>query len=198
MLSAIKLMFRAVFWKRRRRAMYVWDIASMGVPPASDGIVHYCDRKPLSVSDDRLFRRRLGWLWLITRWQVAKGWIDLLLIHRSGDAALSATGMVRSWTLYRRELRWLGEPGAILGPYWTHPEDRGRGLYPRLLLASVAIAAEKGYRCVYVFADVENTASRRGIEKAGFRPMGCYQMTSVLCGMFRWHRRMANLGQIRS
>jgi RimJ/RimL family protein N-acetyltransferase len=57
--------------------------------------------------------------------------------------------------------------------YWTHPEARRRGLTTRALrLVTGHVFATLGVKRVTAFAAADNTASRRVIEKAGFRLYG--------------------------
>ena len=63
-------------------------------------------------------------------------------------------------------------PGRVfLFNFHTLAEYRGRGLYPALLLAMRSVlGCEKGTEFV-IEVSVDNRASARGIEKAGFRPV---------------------------
>lgn len=74
----------------------------------------------------------------------------------------------RAWT---REINGHISPpegDAYVYESYTHPDARGRGVYPFALAGIVTDMAEKGVQHVWVGADRGNVASRRAIEKAGF------------------------------
>ena len=73
-----------------------------------------------------------------------------------------------------------------IGPCWTHPGFRGRGLYSRVL-RRIAGDLGQGDGRLFVFAEEKNAASLKGIAKAGFSyfgagikssPWGIYRVTS--------------------
>lgn len=51
----------------------------------------------------------------------------------------------------------------------THPDWRGRGIYPHLLQAILRTEEQESFWIMHL---IENTASQRGIHKAGFRLAG--------------------------
>ena len=55
-----------------------------------------------------------------------------------------------------------------IGPCWTNPSFRGRGIYPYVLQQ---IVSRVGHRC-WMIVDEKNNSSIRGIEKAGFQRIG--------------------------
>ncbi len=54
----------------------------------------------------------------------------------------------------------------------TFPSLRGQGLYPAMLQKIVRRLATEGTTCVLIHCADWNTPSRRGIERAGFQPIG--------------------------
>ena len=56
--------------------------------------------------------------------------------------------------------------------YWVRREERGKGIAPCALRLISAWGFANGYRRLQVHADVENPASHRVAEKAGFRREG--------------------------
>lgn len=107
-----------------------------------------------------------------------------------------------------------GDAGQVLGYGWiaygSHNEDslalrltlsadevflydffvdslhRGTGLYPRMLRAILSLVSRaKEGRRVYIATQAENRASKRGIEKAGFRRAG----TVLFCRLGSWSWR---------
>lgn len=56
--------------------------------------------------------------------------------------------------------------------YWARADARGRGVTTRALVLVAGVALDQGAARVQLRADVENTASRRVAEKAGFTAEG--------------------------
>lgn len=116
-------------------------------------------------------------------------WRDTV-VHRmnGGEARLlclscpgrpvAAYGWIQDWRPFRRWFAELASEGTMLGPYWTDPDVRGQGMYGRLLAHSLAICDRS--RPVLVYASPENRASQRGLEKAGFRRLGDWDLTLCL------------------
>ena len=114
--------------------------------------------------------------------------IQLLIVDNS---TLVAYGWIQDWSLFRRQFRWLTDDGVCLGPYWTHPDCRGRGLYGRMLRHSLAITRERHFGRAFIWADADNTASRRGIEKAGFEPLGVHRLARYAAGLVHRHQTIS-------
>jgi GNAT superfamily N-acetyltransferase len=73
------------------------------------------------------------------------------------------------------------EPGdCVIGPCVTTPAYRGRGIYPMMLSAICRDRRTQGQRRAYMVVNVDNHASVRGIEKAGFRQTQRMTLTRVL------------------
>lgn len=88
-----------------------------------------------------------------------------------------------SWLYYR------GDPNRILRLAdgecevkfcLTFPEFRGRGLYPAALRAIQRDLAGRAFRRCFVCVRSDNTASIRGIEKAGFHKVGAMVLRKVM------------------
>ena len=76
------------------------------------------------------------------------------------------------YILFRtRQTKLIGEPGnpPVIACCFTSPAARGRGLYRKALNAELCFLRDRGYNRVVIETDPENTASRKGIEAAGFR-----------------------------
>jgi RimJ/RimL family protein N-acetyltransferase len=67
-------------------------------------------------------------------------------------------------------LRWTEDVVEV--GYWARAEARGRGVTTRALVLATTFAFEQGAARVQLRADVENAASRRVAEKAGFTAEG--------------------------
>jgi GNAT superfamily N-acetyltransferase len=67
-------------------------------------------------------------------------------------------------------LRLRLRPGeAYLWDFVTRPANRGQGLYSALLAFILHELSAEGVRRAWIGADLDNTASHHGIERAGFR-----------------------------
>lgn len=78
-------------------------------------------------------------------------------------------------------------PGDVeIGPSWTAPSHRGRGIFPAVLSRIVEDHFGGGGAggAVWIFTDATNAASRRGIEKAGFEYVGAGSKSRWL-GVYR-------------
>jgi len=131
----------------------------------------------------RLFLRRhisaLS-LWRLLQWhRKGAGWI-FLAREQEPYAHYSFVTPPRR---YRRIFPVISEPGALLiGPSFTEPAMRGRGLYRQTLAMITARLGEEGYGPFYVFASPTNVRSLRGIERAGFQRCGVWTGTRAFMG----------------
>ena len=71
----------------------------------------------------------------------------------------------------RRDWR-IPEASAVVYDVVTIPAWRGKGVYPEALRRIAGALSGEGIRDMWIYAEAENTASRRGILKAGFVPRG--------------------------
>ena len=111
----------------------------------------------------------------------------VLLVLLDGEE-LAASGWIQTWQPLLREFWWLSRDAICLGPYWTHPDYRGRGLYGRLLLHSLAECHRRFDKDVFIWAEDNNAASKCGIEKAGFHSVGIHRVSTYMCGLIRCHK----------
>ncbi len=103
--------------------------------------------------------------------------VKLLTIHN--DTKLFAFGWIQLCKNYYKES--FGDfvaDAMLLGPYWTNPDSRGKGYYGRLILHSLALIDKN--RKILISARTNNYPSVKGIEKAGFRLMGCFKRVVFL------------------
>lgn len=120
-------------------------------------------------------------------YRLGRGEARLLCLSEDGQR-LAAYGWIQDWRPFRRKFGALARSGTMLGPYWTSPEARGRGLYGRLLGHSLSLCSTK--QPVLIYTSPENAASRRGIEKAGFHPLGRWDLC-VWLGAFSDLRKIS-------
>lgn len=118
--------------------------------------------------------------------RLARGHATLLSIMEGDD--MLAYGWLQEWPAMRREFWWLGDTGLALGPYWTHPDHRGKGLYGRMLGHSLAICRDRPPTPLFIWARAENAPSIAGIERTGFfRDLGRHQVRVAWFGLVRRH-----------
>jgi len=146
----------------------------------------------------RLYQRHMGRIrsWPMFNRLRHHGALLLMLVENS---ELLGFGWLQSGRAMRREFWWLDDHVLCLGPFWTHPAHRGRGVYGRLLGAAVAECRRRGWNRSYIWAQSSNISSIRGIEKAGFAPLGTHRVRTGLLGLVRRHeetnaRRNTNVG----
>jgi len=98
-------------------------------------------------------------------------WGDAKLLCYSDDGDdLQAYGWIQSWKQFKREFRMISGDGVLLGPFWTAPSQRGKGLYGKLL--QHCLFHSPATMPVFIYTSPENTSSQRGILKAGFELVG--------------------------
>lgn len=102
-------------------------------------------------------------------YRLKRGEARLLCYSKDGQE-LDAYGWIQAWTPFRRKFYAIAQNGTMLGPYWTAPTARGQGIYGRLLAHSLSLCAKE--KPILIYTSPENKASQRGIEKAGFSPLG--------------------------
>jgi len=69
----------------------------------------------------------------------------------------------------------------LIGPCWTHKKHRGLGIYPSVLGNICRDFQDKN---LYIFTEVNNISSQKGIEKVGFKEFGRGCKTKFL-GIYR-------------
>jgi ribosomal protein S18 acetylase RimI-like enzyme len=84
-----------------------------------------------------------------------------------------------AWVYYPHELskhptpfRILRRDEAAIANCVTIREFRGKGVYPAVIRALLEDLKQQGYRYCYMYIEVRNTASVRGVSKLGFAPVG--------------------------
>jgi hypothetical protein len=159
-----------------------FDFYVMDGPPESEGSE---GRLPqgyeLRVFRPSPFRLRCGkhgnlWLYLTWYWLSRYGykiyyvWHDRRMVHWSHVLSRNF------------RMAFLGAEDREIGPSWTCEEFRGRGIFPAVLREIVSREQIAGRW--FVFARSDNHASKRAIEKAGFRRAG----TGRRYGLWRVYR----------
>lgn len=143
----------------------------------------YCEKQGVGEADDHI-RVYVSWSEIPHSYRkivVKSPWRNVMfyrLLMRSAkllcyvgeDHNIKAYGWIQDWKPFRRRFHTLAENGIMLGPYWTSQESRGLGIYGLLLRHSLYLCAKD--KPILIYTSSENLASRRGIEKAGFRALG--------------------------
>lgn len=81
------------------------------------------------------------------------------------------------------------EKAGYIGPCFTHPDWRGRGLYGHALREICRYLARRDIRRAYIDTSDDNVASRRAIGRAGFEPRFEVRRLQLL-GWQRWRWRV--------
>lgn len=71
---------------------------------------------------------------------------------------------------------FMGRDDYEIGPCMTYPQYRGKGIYPSAL-RWICKEVGNGRSTFYMIVDEKNTASIRGMEKAGFKKYGIVKVT---------------------
>ncbi len=108
---------------------------------------------------------------------------QLWLGHRAYLARLGTLPVAVGWSA-TGEVALLGGRVTLHVPphhrylygFVTHPDWRGRGIYPHLLQAILRIEEQEYFWIIHL---LENTSSQRGIHKAGFRVAGRFSFFST-------------------
>ena len=71
---------------------------------------------------------------------------------------------------YLNVLRLIGKKGPAIGDCFTHPDYRGKSIYPRVInRVSNELLASGQYDELFIIVNDNNTSSIIGIEKAGYQ-----------------------------
>ena len=84
-----------------------------------------------------------------------------------------------AWVYYPHQRKKHPTPFRILRPdeaaianCVTIHKFRGKGIYPAVVRMLLEDLKKQGYRHCYMYIEVDNIASQRGVSKLGFRPVG--------------------------
>ena len=102
-------------------------------------------------------------------------WVGTL----SGRIVYRAWAVRAVWRIAGPHHLTLGRGKATILGCFTVADQRGLGIYPAALVAQMRHLKELGVRRVFINSEEQNTASLRGIEKAGFRRLGVYEVSRL-------------------
>lgn len=82
---------------------------------------------------------------------------------------------------YCRKFQFMKKGDYCIGPCWTHPDYRGKGIYGNVLdYVSTSITSENNDADCYVLIREANIASSNGIKKSKYIPVGTIRKTKIL------------------
>ena len=163
---------KKLFWLDRGRYLIYQLPPGGGAPEAPAPDVRAFERYediPPALRDRLVARRYLNVLYYRMKRRQAR-----VLCLCDGDDPI-AYGWIQSWAPFRRRFGSLFADAVMLGPYWTAPARRRQGLYARLLAHSLSLLDKR--LPIVIYTSVENVASQKGIEKAGFQLVGRYEIS---------------------
>ncbi len=180
-----QVLFERIIARKREYRVFHADSLALG-DASSEEIGVYDFSRPPSISLMNRYRAHMGSRsrWLMFRRMKQKEAV-LLVLEENG--LLAGIGWIQQWRPLLREFWWLANGGVALGPFWTNPELRGRGIYGRLLARAAREAQQRGWHPLFIWAESSNAASIRGIEKAGFESLGTHRVHTYLLGAIRRH-----------
>jgi len=180
---------------RLLRRLLMWIL-----PTRSNWVAYVCDGSPaipetaglqvmavgpntaLSPEQRGFLESRISVLSLtyLLRWhKKGLGW---LFFVKSGDdfAHYAFVTPARRYARYFPMMN--SEEALLIGPCFTEPEFRGRSIYPRVLQYIVTTLRNEGFGPFYIHTSIDNKASIRGMEKAGFRQLARWTGIRAICG----------------
>jgi RimJ/RimL family protein N-acetyltransferase len=91
-----------------------------------------------------------------------------------------AYGWVQNWDPFRRKFGKIFPEAIMLGPYYTNPDQRGKGIYKKLLAYSLSCYPKD--KAIAIYTSPTNISSQKGIEGSGFTKLGTFRVRLF----FRW------------
>lgn len=100
----------------------------------------------------------------------------ILICYSKNSKQLQAYGWIQTWEPFKHKFKAISNEGVLLGPFWTAPEYRRKGLYTKLIEHCLYIC--RNSPTIYIFTDPDNFPSQKGIISAGFQLKGKWQITA--------------------
>jgi GNAT superfamily N-acetyltransferase len=101
-----------------------------------------------------------------------KGQAQLITWEENGQ--ILAYGWIQTWSPFRKKFGSIFKNALMLGPYFTEPKSRGKGLYKKLLAYSLAQCEPE--MPIAIYTSPSNISSQRGIEGSGFEKIGTFRI----------------------
>jgi GNAT superfamily N-acetyltransferase len=162
-----------LFWDDNQYVVYKYDEKQQGAGAFFDAITVYQNLNEIPTEfKDIIFK---GLLSFILKNRLRKGGAKLMVY--SDNRELGAYGWLQSGAYFKRKFGFISKEASMFGPYWVHPNQRGKGIYGKLLNHS--IFENKGEEAI-IYTHPTNIASQKGIQKAGFTSVGVFRLILVL------------------
>ena len=102
---------------------------------------------------------------------------------RDGRIVYRAWAVRKLWRIAGNHHLALGRGKATILGCFTVQSERGKGVYPAALAAQLRLLKAQGVARVFINTEERNAASLRGIQKAGFRQLGGYEIVRLAGGV---------------
>lgn len=190
MLSTLRAILGRIFFRKRSYAIYELPTDHAFAAESDPEAYSFDAEHPPNEAEHGALRRVSGPLgrFIMFRRMKRDGAVCLVLFDTHGE--VRAYGWLQRWKSQRFEFGWLADDAICLGPFWTRPDQRGQGLYGRLLSHGVYECRRRFDLPVFIWAEPSNAPSRRGIEKAGFAFVGEFSVFAALGHTIRRHWRI--------
>ena len=124
------------------------------------------DPAPMKISCVPITPKLKGWKNAL-QWNIATlGKVNAYVVY-DGSMLIHFSYVVRG----REKFRFLNKGDIEIGPCWTHPDHRGKGIYPMVLSHIIQKELGEGGTAYMIIADT-NGPSQCGVAKAGFQKTG--------------------------
>ena len=189
-LDLLRKSWQVAVGSRERAVCYRYEPARQGTGKRDPAIQVFDSGTPPPAGIRRQMTALAGRLGYWEMWRRTARHGGKLLCLLDGSQVV-AYGWTQGWAPFRRRYGWLAQEAVMLGPYWTAPAHRGRGLYGRLLAHSIAVCNERDDMPLLIMTSQENRASQRGIHKAGFRQIAAFERANWFFRLINTHRAVA-------
>lgn len=165
-IGALLRTLRRQIWRREEYGIYAATVNTITATVTRNPAVQI----QLATSDDLEAWRSDKRLWAVELW-----WDRLHGARRAYLGLLDDDPVHIAWVFGPHEPNKyfeLNDHEAMIGPCLTYPWARGKGVYPSMIAAISEILADEGIEQIYMLVEKRNTASIRGVEKAGLRHNG--------------------------
>lgn len=190
LLSLLRRLSSALIHWHGSWVIYSYDEAVQGDGTLDDSIETYdAEHPPVGVAKHALLERYGRLEYQLRLREMRRHGGKCLVLMDQGKVA--SFGWIRGWKPFRRRYGWLAKDAFLLSSYWTMPDFRGKGLYGRLLAHTVAVARQARNVPIFIWTHPENFASQRGIEKAGFKCLGVFELRQSLFRLINSYRMVS-------
>lgn len=96
------------------------------------------------------------------------------LITWEENEEIMAYGWLQSWEPFKVKFGKIYPDATMLGPYYTLPQERGKGIYKKLLAFSLHHCTKE--KPIAIYTSRNNISSQKGIEGSGFSKIGLFRV----------------------